>query len=185
MGKKATSEDNEVASYSLFEDKEIFDCLVNLPCLSSCKKRKKRGRDTDTNQHWSDQCYLNLPEDMVEDNPLDIENIKERQDEDNELQQLAARHPEWYSHKTFNYVDNVLCYTKPGDDPSNWKIALPKISMVSQKLEGFTFATALDLNMGHYTISLDLDAGWYSLLISLCPETEKYSDKLITDILES
>ncbi len=25
------------------------------------------------------QCYLNLPEDMVEDNLLDLENIKERQ----------------------------------------------------------------------------------------------------------
>ncbi len=23
-----------------------------------------------------DQCYLNLPEDMVEDNPLDLEKIK-------------------------------------------------------------------------------------------------------------
>jgi len=56
---------------------------------------------------------------MVEDNPLDIENIKEKQDEDNELQQLATRHPEWYSRKTFNDADNILCYTKPGDDSSN------------------------------------------------------------------
>ncbi len=24
------------------------------------------------------QCYLKFPEDMVEDNPLDLENIKER-----------------------------------------------------------------------------------------------------------
>ncbi len=32
------------------------------------------------------------------------------------------------------------------------------MSTVSQKLEGFTFATALDLNMGYYIISLDLDA---------------------------
>jgi hypothetical protein len=62
---------------------------------------------------------------MVEDNPLDIENIKEKQDEDNELQQSATRHPEWYRCKTFSDVDNVLCYTKPGDDLSNWKIALP------------------------------------------------------------
>ncbi len=61
---------------------------------------------------------------MVEDNPLYIDNIKEKQDEDNELQQSATRHLEWYSPKTFNNVDNVLCYTKPGDDPSNWKIAL-------------------------------------------------------------
>ncbi len=35
---------------------------------------------------------------------------------------------------------------------------IPKISTVLQELEGFTFATALDLNMGHYTIGLDPDA---------------------------
>jgi hypothetical protein len=30
--------------------------------------------------------------------------------------------------------------------------------MVLQELEGFTFATALDLNMGYHTIRLDRDA---------------------------
>jgi hypothetical protein len=35
---------------------------------------------------------------------------------------------------------------------------IPKISTVLQELEGFTFATALHLNMGYYTISLDPDA---------------------------
>ena len=35
---------------------------------------------------------------------------------------------------------------------------IPKISTVLQELEGFTFATSLDLNMGYYTISLDPDA---------------------------
>ncbi len=30
--------------------------------------------------------------------------------------------------------------------------------MVLEELEGFTFATALDLNMGYYTIRLDPDA---------------------------
>ena len=34
VGKKAITEDSELASYSLFDDKEIFDCLVNLPCLT-------------------------------------------------------------------------------------------------------------------------------------------------------
>jgi hypothetical protein len=58
---------------------------------------------------------------MAQDNPLDIENIKEKQDENNELQQSATRHPEWSSRKTFNDVEDVLCYTKPGEDPSNWK----------------------------------------------------------------
>jgi hypothetical protein len=32
---------------------------------------------------------------------------------------------------------------------------LPKISTVLQELEGFTYATSLDLNMGYYTIRLD------------------------------
>ena len=35
---------------------------------------------------------------------------------------------------------------------------IPKISTVLQELEGFTYATALDLNMGYYTIRLDPNA---------------------------
>jgi hypothetical protein len=35
---------------------------------------------------------------------------------------------------------------------------IPKTSTVLQELEGFTFAIALDLNMGYYTIRLDPDA---------------------------
>ncbi len=35
---------------------------------------------------------------------------------------------------------------------------ISKISMILQEVEGFTFATALDLNMGYYTIRLDPDA---------------------------
>jgi hypothetical protein len=32
---------------------------------------------------------------------------------------------------------------------------IPKIRTMLQELEGFTYATALDLNMGYYTIRLD------------------------------
>jgi len=35
---------------------------------------------------------------------------------------------------------------------------IPKIGSVLQELEGFTFATAIDLNMGYWTIRLDPDA---------------------------
>jgi hypothetical protein len=35
---------------------------------------------------------------------------------------------------------------------------IPKISTALQKNEGFSYATALDLNMGYYTIRLDPDA---------------------------
>ena len=60
VGKKATSEDSEVASYySLFDDKEIFDCLVNLPCLSSCKRRKYLKAKTLVTQYKAppNHCY--------------------------------------------------------------------------------------------------------------------------------
>ena len=36
---------------------------------------------------------------------------------------------------------------------------IPKITTVLQELEGFQYATQLDLNMGYYTIRLDPDAG--------------------------
>eukprot|EP00970_Alexandrium_tamarense_P003495 scaffold543_cov243-Alexandrium_tamarense.AAC.3 len=35
---------------------------------------------------------------------------------------------------------------------------IPKISTVLQELQGFTYATALDLKMVYYTIQLDPDA---------------------------
>ena len=86
--------DNESLYLSIIDDKEILDCLQSLPCISSNRKQKKRRakhrkihhqichHDTDTSWqcrhqnhcHHNDtaeQCYLNLPEDMIEDNPLD------------------------------------------------------------------------------------------------------------------
>ncbi len=35
---------------------------------------------------------------------------------------------------------------------------IPKISTVLQEIEGFSYATALNFNMGYYTIRLDPDA---------------------------
>ncbi len=73
-----------------------------------------------------EQCYLNLAEDMVKDNPLVLENIKERQDKDDRLTQSTVRYPTWYSRKTIIDVEDILCYTKPGDNAANWRIALPE-----------------------------------------------------------
>jgi hypothetical protein len=42
---------------------------------------------------------------------------------------------------------------------------IPQISTVLQELEGFTFATVLDLNMGYYTIWLDPDAPKICIII--------------------
>ncbi len=51
---------------------------------------------------------------------------------------------------------------------------LPKISMILQELEGFTHATALDLNMGYYTIRLDPTA---SKMCTIIFPWGKYSHK--------
>ena len=45
---------------------------------------------------------------------------------------------------------------------------MPKIRTVLQELEGFMYATALDLNMGHYTIRLDPDSSKICTIIFPC-----------------
>jgi hypothetical protein len=87
---------NESSHSLLIDDRDIVDCLMNLPCLPSRKKKDRRptkcrkcfilSSDEQNKPRLSshiydsnvEQSYLNLPEDMVEDNPLDLENIKER-----------------------------------------------------------------------------------------------------------
>ena len=109
--------------------------IMREPLISPQKIHSSFSPSADRNIYFCDsiaeQCYLNLPEDMVEDNPLDFENIKERQDEDDNLVQSASRLPTWYSHKTMNNVENLLCYTKPSDNADNWRIALPEDLILS------------------------------------------------------
>jgi hypothetical protein len=147
VGKKAAYVDsksesgnrNESSHSSLMDDRDITDCLLNLPCFPS--RKKKGGRPTKcrkcsetisdeqnkpklssyTYDSTVKQCYLNLPKCMVEDNPLNLENIKERQDHDEKLMQSTVKYPEWYTHKTIRDVDDIVCYIKPGDNPANWK----------------------------------------------------------------
>jgi hypothetical protein len=113
MGKTAahvvSNSEFESLYLSLIDNKEILQCFLNLPCCllnnekeKRPKKRRKYSGYTHSlayneNNHFCDlnakHCYLNLPEDMVEDNSLDLENIKETQDEDNDLQQSLTKHP--------------------------------------------------------------------------------------------
>jgi hypothetical protein len=106
VGKKAahvvSNSELESLYLSLIDNEEILQCFLNLPCCllnnvkeKRLKKCRKYSADThllacNGNNHFRDpkaeHCYLNLPEDMVEDNPLDLENIKVKQDEDNDLQ---------------------------------------------------------------------------------------------------
>jgi hypothetical protein len=58
---------------------------------------------------------------------------------------------------------------------------IPKISMVRmQELEGFSYATALDLNMGYYTIRLDPDA---SKICTIIFPWGKYSYKRLPMVI--
>ena len=102
VGKKAahvvSNSESESLYLSLIDDEEILQCFLNLPCClldnekeKRPKKRRKYSADTHSlayngHNHFCDSnaehCYLNLPEDMVEGNPLYLENIKEKQDED-------------------------------------------------------------------------------------------------------
>ena len=71
-------------------------------------------------------CFLNLAETNEGENPLDIENIKNLQDSDEELQKLKDKHPEIYFYKDINKTKDVLCYVRPGKDKDeNWKIVIP------------------------------------------------------------
>ncbi len=146
VGKKAAHvvSDSELDSLhsSLIDNEEILQCFLNLPWYLLTNEKEKRPKkcrkysaDTHSLAHNghnnfcdsnAEHCYLNLPEDMVEDNLLDLENIKEKQDEDNDLQQPLTKHPDWYSRKNINDINNILYYTKPGDNAANWKIVLPK-----------------------------------------------------------
>ena len=114
VGKKEPRQDLAESYFSWTDDKEMVECFLNLP---------------------DEECYLNLP-DKISDHPLDMENIKENQNADKELQKQAQRYSDRYTCKQVSAVDDVLCYVKPGDPPANWKIALPQ-KMLKPTIEWF------------------------------------------------
>jgi hypothetical protein len=67
VGKKEPRHDLAESYCSSTDDKEMVKYLLNLP---------------------NKECYLNLPEKII-DRPLDMENVKENQDTDKELQKQA------------------------------------------------------------------------------------------------
>jgi hypothetical protein len=111
VGKKAahgfSNSELESSYLSLVGNKEILQCFLNLSCYSFNKekeKKPKKCRKCSADKHSlayngknhlcdsnAERCYLNLPEDMVEDNPLDLENINKKQNEDNDLHQSLTK----------------------------------------------------------------------------------------------
>ena len=52
----------------------------------------------------------------MNENPLNIEAIKELQDDDPELDKWKKKYPDSYFSKTIGRTHDVLCYVKPGND---------------------------------------------------------------------
>jgi hypothetical protein len=75
---KSNAEDTPLDNYiSWTDDQEMLQCFTCLP-------------DKDK------ECYLNLPDDLITDKLLDMENIKENQDANNVLQQQAEKYPDCF-----------------------------------------------------------------------------------------
>ena len=126
VGKKsATLDDNrEIADDSdpldnhhiwIDDIRDIIDCFA---CLAE------------------DDCYLNLPSDLQADNPLDMETIKEQQQQDEILQKRVQKYSDRYTTKRIGNVEDIICHVKPGDDKANWKIALPQ-SLIQPTIKWF------------------------------------------------
>ena len=88
--------DDLEAFYSMLDDPELFECLINLP-------------EVDTPQH----------------NPLNYSWIHEQQQADNQLIRLQRKKPENYITKEFEDNVKLICYVAPGDDAATqWRICL-------------------------------------------------------------
>jgi hypothetical protein len=85
----------------------------------------------------NEECNLNLAENIIVNNPLDMENIKKQQDADDTLLQQATKYLDCYTRKCIGTVDDIICYVKPGDPPTNGKLHYLKF-YCSQQLSGFT-----------------------------------------------
>jgi hypothetical protein len=76
--------------------------------------------------------------------------------------EVANRFRVGFPHLHHTKKDNTIWAVSNFKEISKWIVRkpfwIPEISTVLQELEGFTYATACNLNMSYYTIRLDPDA---------------------------
>ncbi len=72
---------------------------------------------------------------------------------------------------TFKIPKRTTIYASIFGEHNKWierkPFPIPKINNILQELQGFTYATALDLNMGYFSIRLDPDASKICTIIML------------------
>ena len=104
-----------------------------------------------------EDCFLNLPSNMDDNKPLDLEAVKEEQANDDTLQARVIKYPDCYLTKRIGKIDNIICHLKPGDNPANWKIALPQ-SLLLPAIKWFHQVTG---HPGAKQILLQISARYY------------------------
>jgi hypothetical protein len=84
---------------------------------------------------------------------------------------IASRFQMGFANFHYTKKDNTVRVVSNFREINKWIVRrpfpLPKISTILQELEVFTYDTALDLNMGYYTIRLDPDASKICTIIFL------------------
>jgi hypothetical protein len=80
--------------------------------------------------------------------------------------------------------NKTVCFLSKFWEVNKWLVRqpfpIPKISMVLQEVKGFTFATALDLNIGYCTIRLEPNASQICTIVFLWG---KYSYKRLPMVI--
>ena len=72
------------------------------------------------------ECLLNLPELDVMPNPINIQNIRNHQQQDQNLLTIRQGNPIWYPIKNISGID-VITYREEGVEPNQWRIVFPPI----------------------------------------------------------
>ena len=94
--------------YSILDDKELVDCLINLPPIT----------------------------DPME-NPLNYSWMREKQQQDESLLRCIQRHPDRFIYKLLDDENQIICHVPPNKNPEkHWTIAL-SADMVKPTCEWF------------------------------------------------
>ena len=157
---------NNISNYIEIINEDNFYCLIDEPEIMDCLFALN-----------DEESYLNLPFQNVDENPLNLEHMRDKQYADENLLKLKRKYPLRYITKEIGRVRDLICHVKEGDDPlRKWKIALPK-SMIKTTIKWFHLVTG---HPGSSRLRLTLQAKYYhSELRSeidkyLCPDCQKH-----------